>query len=71
MIDPTKWAFELLKTTIVDVIDPKTRRLVASTPFPKFASRWIDESRILVPTDSASGIPRAEVWRVTLSRPAR
>ena len=60
---------DLLYDTMIDVIDPRSGRLVTSVRVPGCVVAFLGSDEILLTTEDNSGIPRAAVRKVTLNLP--
>ena len=61
--------FDLLHDTMIEVIDPRSARLVTSIRLSGYISEYLGPDEILQTTEDASGVPKALVRRIRLDRP--
>ena len=53
--------------TIVEVLDPATGRLLSSARVDRYITRFADATHLVSFTESSTGAPRAEIWRVEIT----
>jgi hypothetical protein len=67
-IDPTRMQIEVLRNSVVEVMDPRAGRLVATAKFPGYIVGFVGDDRVLATLEDARGIPRAPIWKMILLR---
>lgn len=60
--------FDLLHDTMIEVIDPRSARLLTSVRIPGYLSEYLGPDEILQTTQDASGVPKAIVRKIRLER---
>jgi hypothetical protein len=58
--------FALVRSGIIEVVDPAAGRIVASTEFAGFIQAFVGDGRIAAFRVSSDGVPRTEIWRISL-----
>jgi hypothetical protein len=59
---------EVLRNSVVEVMDPRAGRLVATAKFPGYIVGFVGDDRVLATLEDARGIPRAQIWKMILLR---
>ncbi len=60
--------FDLLYDTMIEVIDPRSARLLTSVRVPGYVSEFLGPDEILQTTEDTSGVPWALVRKIRLNR---
>jgi hypothetical protein len=60
---------DLMDDTVVEILDPATRRLIATTRIPGYVMGFVDDTRLLAIETTDEGFVRGVIHRVRFTMP--